>query len=122
MFTGSDDDENSRVVSIVGAGRIATEAYQHSGAHELLMIVATINISLGLINLLPLFPLDGCYLLLVLSERARGLLSRIMRRPDPGIVDIQKVAPVLMTTLLIVAIVAISSLVNDILHPLHLSS
>jgi membrane-associated protease RseP (regulator of RpoE activity) len=59
----------------------------------LLLIIASLNLFVGIFNLLPLLPLDGGHIAILLYEEARSGVYRLFRRPDPGRVDILKVLP-----------------------------
>ena len=61
---------------------------------DLLLIIISLNIFIGAFNLLPLLPLDGGHLAVIIYERIRAWLARIFGRPDPGLVDLQKLVPV----------------------------
>ena len=60
----------------------------------LLLIIASLNIFVGAFNLLPLLPLDGGHLAVVIFERIRALVrTGCAAARDPGLVDIQRLVP-----------------------------
>ena len=59
-----------------------------------MLIVASLNIFVGAFNLLPLLPLDGGHLAIVIYERCRAWLARLRGKPDPGPVDFRRFVPV----------------------------
>ena len=61
---------------------------------SLLLILAELNLFIGLFNLLPLLPLDGGHVAILGFEEARSRIYRLVGRRDPGRVDIMKVLPV----------------------------
>ena len=61
----------SQSSSVIGAAQYAAEAAQ-SGPLDYARIVAALSLSLGVINILPLPPLDGGKIALELIERLRG--------------------------------------------------
>ena len=61
---------------------------------NLVAIVAQLNFFVGVFNMLPLLPLDGGHVGIVLFERGRARLYRLLGRPDPGRVDLMKIMPV----------------------------
>jgi len=68
IVTGSGRDEVASVVGITAVSRDAVE----QGAVDFLFVLAFISLSLALLNLLPLLPLDGGHIAFSLIERVRG--------------------------------------------------
>ena len=64
------------IASPIGITQVSSDAVER-GAESYLMVLALISLSLALLNLLPLLPLDGGHILFALLEGARG---RIVRR------------------------------------------
>lgn len=89
------------------------------GAFFLLM--AGLNFFIGIFNMLPLLPLDGGHVGILLYEKARSGIARVLRRPDPGRVDLLKVMPV--TYAVFVALVGMSLILlyADIFRPINLN-
>ena len=61
----------SQVSSPIGIVKTSSDAYRQ-GFSDYLFIVGLISLSLGVLNLLPLLPLDGGHMAFSLIERARG--------------------------------------------------
>ena len=68
LVTGDGRDE---VSSPIGITRASSEAVQQ-GAESYLWVLGLISLSLALLNLLPLLPLDGGHILFAVVEGARG--------------------------------------------------
>jgi regulator of sigma E protease len=68
IFTGGGREE---VSSVVGITTVSSEAVQQ-GAVEFLFVLAFISLSLALLNLLPLLPLDGGHIAFSVAEWIRG--------------------------------------------------
>ncbi|HXV58203.1 MAG TPA: site-2 protease family protein [Gaiellaceae bacterium] len=68
IVTGSGRDE---VASVVGITAVSSEALE-AGARYYLQVLAFISLSLALLNLLPLLPLDGGHIAFSIAERIRG--------------------------------------------------
>jgi len=64
------------VASPIGITQISSDAVEE-GVESYLWVLALISLSLALLNLLPLLPLDGGHILFTLIEGARG---RVLRR------------------------------------------
>jgi membrane-associated protease RseP (regulator of RpoE activity) len=94
-----------------GVGTIAT---------NLLMILAELNLFVGLFNLLPLLPLDGGHIAIIGFEKARSGLSRVFHRRDPGRVDIMKVLPVTYAVFAVFVGLSLVLLYAGIANPIRL--
>ncbi|MHB8682612.1 MAG: M50 family metallopeptidase [Acidimicrobiales bacterium] len=100
-----------RVQSIYGAVRTAVQGAQ-SGVGGLLLVLIAINIFVGMLNLLPMLPLDGGHVAIAVYERIRS------RRGRPYRADVRKLAPVAYAFVLFLGFIVVSALYLDITHPL----
>ena len=115
----------ANVSSMVGAADIAGQAVASSGGwryavSDLLLILISINIFIGAVNLLPLLPLDGGHLAVLFYERIRAWLARLRGKPDPGLVDLQKLVPVMVGVFVLLIGLAVLLMAADIFNPVHL--
>src|SRR5262249_48883676 len=85
-----------------------------------LLIIASLNIFVGAFNLLPLLPLDGGHLAIVIFERARAWLARLMGRPDPGPVDYRRLVPLSVGVFALLVGVGLLLIMADLVNPVHL--
>jgi membrane-associated protease RseP (regulator of RpoE activity) len=113
------------VSSMVGAADIAGQAVASGGGWEysvsdLLLIVISINIFIGAFNLLPLLPLDGGHLAVIIYERIRAWLARLRGKPDPGLVDLQRLIPVSVGVFALLIGLGVLLMAADIFNPVHL--
>ena len=113
------------VSSVVGAADIAGQAVSSGGgwrysASDLLLIIISLNIFIGAFNLLPLLPLDGGHLAVIFYERIRAWLARLRGRPDPGLVDMQKLVPVSVGVFGLLIGLGLLLMAADIFNPVHL--
>jgi membrane-associated protease RseP (regulator of RpoE activity) len=60
---------------------------------SLVAIVAQLNFFVGIFNLLPLLPLDGGHIAILVFEQARRRVYGLFGRRDPGRVDLMKIMP-----------------------------
>jgi membrane-associated protease RseP (regulator of RpoE activity) len=112
-------------IGLVGVGRIGADigdapAPVSTRLGQLLVLLAGLNVSLGVFNLIPLLPLDGGHIALTWFEAARSRLARLRRRTDPGPVDMRKLMPL---TNLVVAFFIVSTLLlvfADLVNPIRL--
>jgi regulator of sigma E protease len=89
LVTGSGRDEVSSPIGITQASSDAVER----GTDSYLWVLGLISLSLALLNLLPLLPLDGGHILFTLIEGARG---RFLRREVYERVSVVGLAVVLL--------------------------
>jgi membrane-associated protease RseP (regulator of RpoE activity) len=113
------------VSSIVGAADDAGQVVQAGGGWQftvsaLLLIVISLNIFVGAFNLLPLLPLDGGHIAIVLYERLRAWLARLRGRADPGLVDMTKLIPVSVGVFALLVGLGLVLIAADIFNPVHL--
>jgi RIP metalloprotease RseP len=94
------------VSSVVGASRVAGQAAQAHDWSALLFLFATINIFVGILNLVPLPPFDGGHLAVVAWEK----LTR--RRLDQ-----RRLAPVAAVVLGFVLLFSLSVIYLDLVNP-----
>jgi regulator of sigma E protease len=68
VVTGSD---TSQVSSSYGIVKASADAWRH-GLRTFLFVLGLISLALGLLNLLPVLPLDGGHIVMALVEKVRG--------------------------------------------------
>lgn len=100
-----------RPESIVGAVRTATQAEQ-SGILYLIEILIALNIAFGLLNMLPMLPLDGGHVAIAVYERIRTRRGRPYYQADAA-----KLLPVVYVFSAVLIVVVVSALYLDIVHP-----
>jgi membrane-associated protease RseP (regulator of RpoE activity) len=125
VFLGEERQQNSPV-GIVGASRLGGEilALDAPVGQEIaffLQLLALVNISLFLFNLLPIPPLDGGQIFPAIWEAIKRRIARLRGQPDPGPVDVAKLMPVAYVVALV--FIAWSGLlfIADIINPVRLS-
>jgi membrane-associated protease RseP (regulator of RpoE activity) len=113
------------VSSVVGVANIAGQAVQAGGGwrvvlSDLLLIIISLNIFVGAFNLLPLLPLDGGHLAVIIYEQIRAWIARLRRRPDPGLADLQRLVPVSVGVFALLIGLGVLLMAADIFNPVHL--
>jgi membrane-associated protease RseP (regulator of RpoE activity) len=113
------------VSSMVGAADIAGQAVASGGGwrysvSDLLLIIIELNIFFGAFNLVPLLPLDGGHLAVLFYERIRAWLARLRGRPDPGLVDLQKLIPLSVGVFGLLIGLGVLLMAADIFNPIHI--
>jgi len=119
------DTAAGQVTSIYGAAQITgTEVASNLGWQSkvsfVLLLIASLNIFFGLFNLLPLLPLDGGHIAVIVYERIRAWLARLRGRPDPGLVDMAKLVPVSFGLFVVIVLFSFTVVLADIINPLTL--
>jgi membrane-associated protease RseP (regulator of RpoE activity) len=114
-----------QVSSVVGVGEVTGQVVQAALPWQaklgvVLQIVASLNIFVGVFNLLPLLPLDGGHLAIVIFERLRAWFNRLRGRPDPGLVDIKRLVPVSLLVFAVLVGFGTLLIAADIFNPVHL--
>ncbi|QLY29817.1 M50 family metallopeptidase [Nocardia huaxiensis] len=117
--TGGERDPETPV-SVYGASRIGGESVEIGQWQIFVMLLASLNIFLGMFNLLPLLPLDGGHIAVVLYEKIRNSL-RARRGEAPGLpVNYLKLLPVTYVVIVIGGAYMLLTLSADILNPITL--
>ena len=124
---GLEQRDQNGPMSVVGAGRVAGEM---TSAHtvplsdrffSVLLLLAGLNLFLGLLNLVPLLPLDGGQIAGALYEAVRRGVARLLHRPDPGFVDIAKLLPVGYVMAGVILVASVVLIYADIVAPVSLT-
>ncbi|HEV2242996.1 MAG TPA: site-2 protease family protein, partial [Streptosporangiaceae bacterium] len=87
---------------------------------DLLLIIISLNIFIGAFNLLPLLPLDGGHLAVIVYEQVRAWFARLRGRPDPGLADLQRLVPVSVGVFALLIGFGVLLMAADIFNPVHL--
>ena len=115
-----------QVTSVVGAGEITGDVVSASVGWQVkidyvLLIIASLNIFVGAFNLLPLLPLDGGHIAVVIYERVRAWFARLRGRSDPGLVDMTKLVPLSMGVFAILVFFGLILILADLVNPIRLT-
>jgi membrane-associated protease RseP (regulator of RpoE activity) len=103
---------------VVGMTALSGDVIQNGGYGGFLIYIASINLFIGIFNLLPILPLDGGHIAIALYERARSVVARRRGRPDPGRVDLNKLMPVAFTFLVVFVGLSLLLIAADITNPI----
>ena len=112
------------VTSVVGAAQATGQAVAAKVGWEykvtfILLLIAELNIFWGVFNLLPLLPMDGGHIAVVIWERIRAWFARLRGRRDPGLVDYRKLIPVSFSVFAVIVAFALLVLLADIVNPVN---
>ncbi len=109
-IVGGEVDNEVRPVSVVGLAQIGAQADQ-IGIANLFYLMAAVNVVLGTINVLPLFPLDG-------GHFAVALYEKLTRRKA----DIRALVPVAVLVIGALSILGVMTIILDIVNPIEIPS
>ncbi|GAA0966435.1 site-2 protease family protein [Actinocorallia libanotica] len=124
-FSGEERDPEGPI-GVVGASRLGGEilASENPGVEKLawfLALLASINFAVGMFNLIPLLPLDGGHIAGSLWEGIKRGFARLLRRPDPGYVDVAKLLPLTYAMSLVLLVMGALLVYADIFNPVRLT-
>ena len=123
---GEERDANG-LVGVVGVARVSGEAV---GSDKLtpmerlatfLLIVASLNIFVGVFNLLPILPLDGGHMAVAIADEIRAFIARLRGRPRPAPIDVTVLTPITMVVFVVLACLTLLLLVADVINPVILN-
>ena len=123
---GEERDANG-LVGVVGVARVSGQAVgdtQLTISERLatfILIVASLNIFVGLFNLLPILPLDGGHMAVAIADEIRALFARLRGRPRPAAIDVTVLTPVTIVVFVILACLTLLLLVADVINPVTLN-
>jgi membrane-associated protease RseP (regulator of RpoE activity) len=123
---GEERDANG-LVGVVGVARVSGQAV---GSDKLtpmerlatfVLIVASLNIFVGIFNLLPILPLDGGHMAVAIADEIRAFFARLRGRPRPAPIDVTVLTPITMVVFVVLATLTLLLLVADVINPVTLN-
>jgi membrane-associated protease RseP (regulator of RpoE activity) len=111
-------------ISVVGIGRMAGEVTSIDTIpivdrmSYLVGLLASVNIALLVLNLVPLLPLDGGHVAGALWEGIRRFFAKLFKRKDPGPVDIAKLVPLTLGVVVVLGAMSVLLIYADIVKPI----
>ena len=124
LVTGGERDQTG-VVGIVGVADIAgnitsSNAVNYTAADrvaDLTMLLAGLNMSLFVFNMIPLLPLDGGHILGAILEGTRRTIAKARGKADPGPFDTARLLPLSNAVFFALIAMTILLIVADIVNP-----
>jgi membrane-associated protease RseP (regulator of RpoE activity) len=99
----SDVLQEARPVSVIGLVRVAT------GIEFALFLMAYVNVFVGVLNFIPLYPLDGGHFAVALYEKVRGRQA-----------DVRRLLPIAAAVFVFIMAIGVLGIYFDIVDPLPL--
>lgn len=110
--TSTNADPMTRPSTVVGASQIGGEVGKQEGMKGVLMLLASVNIFVGVFNMFPLLPFDGGHAAIATYERLRS------RRGKEYQADVAKMVPVATSVVVLLVLLLLAGLYLDITQPL----
>jgi len=107
------EGDQNRLVSIYGVARMGVDLTE-DGMAGFLLLLAMVNISIGLLNMVPLLPLDGGHAAVAIYERIRSIRGR------RHMADVSRLLPLTYAVFMFLVIIGVSSIYLDIVDPISL--
>jgi membrane-associated protease RseP (regulator of RpoE activity) len=110
--TSSSADPMTRPSTVVGASQVGGEVGKQEGLKGVLMLLASVNVFVGVFNMFPLLPFDGGHAAIATYERIRSRRGKVYRA------DVAKMVPVATSVVALLALLLLAGLYLDITQPL----
>jgi len=107
LLTTSTPRNDQDAASLVGVGGMVGNMGANGQWAQFLFVFAYVTLFIGLVNLIPLPPLDGGHVALAVIEKIRGKA-----------IDMKKVVPVSATVLVLLGFFSISAMILDVWKPI----
>ena len=112
-LSGSNNDPSTQPTTVIGVSRFSQDVGADTGLGGVLLLLAGVNVFVGLLNLFPLLPFDGGHAAIATYERMRSRRGRPPYRADVG-----KMIPVAMTMMGLLVFLMMAGLYLDIVKPI----
>jgi membrane-associated protease RseP (regulator of RpoE activity) len=115
------------LVGVVGAARVSGQAVGSDKLNNnerlatFILLVASLNIFVGLFNLLPILPLDGGHMAVAIADEIRALFARLRKKPRPAPIDVNVLTPFTAVVVVLLGILTVLLVVADIINPVSLN-
>ncbi|MBO0840764.1 MAG: site-2 protease family protein [Sciscionella sp.] len=116
---GGKRDPNTPI-SVVGASRLGGQAVQDGLWSFFWLLLATLNFFIGVFNLLPLLPMDGGHIAVLLYEKVRDWVRGLRGRAAGGPVDYTKLTAVTMVVVVLGGALVLLTVTADIVNPIRI--
>ncbi|WJY97821.1 M50 family metallopeptidase [Corynebacterium fournieri] len=118
IFGGERDIDGP--VSVIGASRTGGELAEQNMWSAFWMMLASLNFFLALFNLVPLPPLDGGHIAVVLYEKIRDALRRLRGLPPGPPANYEKLMPLTYAMAALLLGVGVLVMAADVVNPVRI--
>jgi membrane-associated protease RseP (regulator of RpoE activity) len=118
-LSGKPRDPNGPI-SVVGASELGGQSVSLGAWNLFILLAASLNLFVGVFNLLPLLPLDGGHIAIAWYEKVRSWLAQRRHRPEPGRVDYMKLMPITYAVIVVFGGFSLLTILADIVNPINI--
>jgi len=124
---GGEKRDAEGLVGVVGVARVSGEAANTKALTvrekiaTFILIIASLNLFVGMFNLLPLLPLDGGHMAVAIVDGVRNFLARRRGLAKPAPFDVERLTPITMVVFVLMAALSILLLAADIFNPIRMN-
>ena len=124
---GNQERDPEGLVGVVGVARVSgvtaeTKALTtREKIATFILIIASLNIFVGMFNLLPLLPLDGGHMAVAIADGVRNTRAKAKGLAKPAPFDVERLTPITMVVFVVMASLSLLLLTADILNPIRLN-
>ncbi|MEY3615101.1 MAG: hypothetical protein RLZZ518_101 [Actinomycetota bacterium] len=111
-LTSVEADPMTRPSTVVGASQLGGDIGREEGWKGVLILLAAVNVFVGVFNMMPLLPFDGGHAAVAIYERARSTRTRRYQA------DVRKLAPIATAVVVLLVMLLVAGLYLDITQPL----
>jgi membrane-associated protease RseP (regulator of RpoE activity) len=112
LTDSAEADPATRPSTVVGVSQYGGTVGRSEGLKGVLILLASVNVFIGIFNMLPLLPFDGGHAAIATYERIRS------RRGKRYQADINKMVPVATVVVGLLAFLLLTGLYLDVTQPL----
>jgi membrane-associated protease RseP (regulator of RpoE activity) len=105
-------DPATRPGTVVGASQLGGEIGRQDGLKGVLLLLASVNVFVGVFNMFPLLPFDGGHAAIATYERFRSRRNKAYRA------DVGKMVPVATMVVGLLAMLLVVGLYLDLTQPI----
>jgi membrane-associated protease RseP (regulator of RpoE activity) len=109
--SGSSSDDDDRLISIIGVVQLGSQDVENRAAF-LLALFFSLNMFIGIFNMLPLLPLDGGHAAIAIYERIRSRPGRAYHA------DFAKLLPLTYVVVMGLVVLGVTAMYLDIVDPI----
>jgi membrane-associated protease RseP (regulator of RpoE activity) len=109
--SGSSSDDDDRLISIIGVVQLGSQDVENRAAF-LLALFFSLNMFIGIFNMLPLLPLDGGHAAMAIYERIRSRPGRAYHA------DFAKLLPLTYVVVMGLVVLGVTAMYLDIVDPI----
>ena len=124
---GNQERDPEGLVGVVGVARVSGETAETKALTTrekiatFILIVASLNLFVGMFNLLPLLPLDGGHMAVAVADGFRNARAKRKGLAKPAPFDVERLTPITMVVFVLMASLSLLLLTADILNPIRLN-